>query len=204
MKQLIANPTGHIIDYIDGKRMLVDTGAARSYYDEYHGVRVNDLSRLFGIPLDGVMGMDNLQGKIMSLTRDTAYRDDVVPEHTGLAVSYISGIPCVDIKINEIPCRAAINTGVTTTYISEQLLSKDKFTRVVDDAHPLYGAFKVNIFVNYFTISNKRYFAEAGELPDEFSLLSSSAIDAIIGTDLLNRFNLILDFVDDRLHLISR
>jgi len=204
MKQLIANPAGHIIDYIDGKRMLVDTGAARSYYHEYNGVRVDDLSRLFGVPLDGVMGMDSLQGKVVSLTRDTAHFSDAVPEHSGQAVYYISGIPCVDIKINEIPCRAAITTGLTTTYISEQLLSKDKLTGVVDDVHPLYGAFKVNMFVNYFSISNKSYFAEAGELPAEFSLLSSSAIDAIIGTDLLNRFNLILDFADDRLHLISR
>lgn len=56
---MIANSTGHAIIDIDGEYMLVDTGTARSFHDEYQGVCVEDLARLIGVPLDGVIGMDS-------------------------------------------------------------------------------------------------------------------------------------------------
>jgi len=40
-------------------------------------------------------------------------------------------------------------------------------------------------------------------LPGKFALHSSAGIDAIIGTDLLDRFDVIMDFSENRLHLIS-
>lgn len=204
MKRLLANSTGHIIADLDGKHMLVDTGAARSFYDEYRGVRVGDLSNLIGVSLQGVLGMDSLQGKVISLSRRTIQLDGVSPENSGTPLIYISDIPSIDIKINEIPCCAAIITGLTATYLSERLLSRDKHSRTVDDIHPAYGTINVRTFANYFSIGDKNYFADAGELPDGFSLLSSTPVDAIIGADLLNRFNLIMDFAKDRLHLVSQ
>jgi len=198
------NSTGHIIADIDGKLMLVDTGAAKTFYDEYQGVRINELSRMLGQSLDGVLGMDSFKGKVLSITRDTIHLNGVPPGHKGAPLNYIAGVPCVDIKINEVPCRAVIKTGATTSYISEALILRDKYTRSVNDVHPHYGGFRVRMFVNYFSISNKKYFADAGELPGEFALLSSAGVDAIIGADLLNRFDLIMDFSDNRLHLVSR
>lgn len=202
MKQSISDSTNHIIVDIDGRRMLVDTGAPRSFNDEYHGLHVNDLSRLTGVPLDGVLGMNSLQGKVLSLTRNSINLDGTSPGDNGVPLNYLSGIPCVDIRVNGMPCCAAVKTGATTTYLSEALLSRDKYTRDVDDIHPLYGKFKVKKYVNYFSIGNKNYFADAAALPDGFSMLSSTPIDAIIGTDLLNRFGLIMDFADHRLHLV--
>jgi len=198
------NSTGHIIADIDGKLMLVDTGAAKTFYDEYQGVRIDDLARIVGQPLDGVLGMDSFEGEVLSITRDTIHLNVVPPDHKGAPLKYIAGVPCVDIKINEVPCSAVIRTGATTSYVSERLILRDKYTRSVNDAHPYYGTFRVEMFVNYFSISNKNYFADAGELPDEFALFSSTGVDAIIGTDLLDRFELIMDFSEHRLHLVSR
>jgi hypothetical protein len=175
-----------------------------SFQNEYQGVCVEDLARLIGVPLDGVIGMDRLRGQVVSLREDTIDLNQDAPERAGVPLTYLSGVPCVNIKINEIPCLAAIKTGVTTTYLSEQLISTEKPSRVVEDIHPLHGAFKVNTFVNYLTIDDKNFFADAGALPDEFSLLSTTPIDVIIGTDLTNRFELILDFAVNRLHLLSR
>ncbi len=203
MKQVYDNSTGHIIADINGKRMLLDTGAVKTFYDEYQGVRISDLSRMMGATLDGVIGMDILKGKVVSLTRNTININGIAPDQKGVPLSFVSGVPCVDIKINEIPCRAAIKTGATTSYISEQLISKDRQTRVVDDFHPVYGKLKVKMFVNYFSVSNKNYFTDAGELPCELALHSSTGIDAILGADLLNRFDLIMDFSDNRLYLLS-
>lgn len=202
--QLIANSTGHVIVDVDGKHMLVDTGAARSFHDEYQGVCVEDLARLIGVPLDGVIGMDRLRGRVVSLRQDTIDLSQTAPARTGVPLTYVAGVPCVNVKINEIPCLATINTGVTMTYLSEQLISTEKASRVVEDIHPLYGAFTVSTFVNYLTIDDKNFFADAGTLPDEFSLLSAMPIDVIIGTDLTNRFEMILDFAVNRLHLLSR
>jgi len=204
MMQKYDNSTGHIIANIDGQQMLVDTGAAKTFYDEYKGVSIHDLSCMVGLPLDGVMGMDSFKGKVLSLTRNTIQINGQPPEYEGVPLEYISGIPCVDIKINEAPCRAVIKTGTTTSYISEKLILKDKYTRSVNDVHPHFGNFSVEMFVNYFSVSNKNYFADAGALPSEFTMLSSTGVDAIIGTDLLKRFDMVMDFSDNRLHLISK
>ncbi len=201
--QMYDNTTGHIIADLDGKLMLVDTGAAKTFYDEYQGVHVNDLSRMIGQPLDGVLGMDRFRGRVLSLTREKIFLNDVAPEHEGAPLSYISGIPCVDIKINEVPCRAVIKTGSTASYVSEQLISRETCTGTMDDAHPYYGPFKVEMFVNYFSVGDKNFFNDAGELPGEFSTLSALGIDVVIGTDLLNRFDMIMDFSANRLHLVS-
>lgn len=204
MMQMYDNSTGHIIVNFDGKLMLVDTGAAKTFYDEHQGVRIDDLSRMLGQPLDGVLGMDSFKGKVLSLTKNTIQINGKSPRYEGVPLKYTSGIPCVDIKINEVPCRAVLKTGAVTSYISEALILRDKFTRAVNDIHPYYGNFKVKMFVNYFSVSNKKYFADAGELPSEFASLLSTGVDAIIGTDLLNRFDLVMDFSNNRFHLISK
>ena len=203
MIQMYDNTTGHIVADFDGKLMLLDTGAAKTFYDEYQGVRIQDLSRMLGRPLDGVLGMDSLQGRVLTLTRETIHLNGVPPDREGAPLNYISGIPCVDIKINEVPCRAAIRTGATASYISEELISKHKLTKTVNESHPFYGGFSVKMYVNYFRISDKSYFADAGELQAEFASLSSASVDAIIGTDVLNRFDMVMDFADNRLHLVS-
>jgi|GEM_PF-3398227 len=197
------NTKGHIIADLGGKRMLVDTGVVKTFYDEYQGVSVDGLSRLIGHPLDGVLGMDSFAGKVLSLTRDGVRFDGVAPLQQGAPLVYVDGLPCVDIRINEVPCRAAIITGATASYISEDLISRDDFTRTEYDVYPVYGSYRVELFVNYFSIGNKNFFAEAGGLPDGFTMLSSIGADAVLGTDLLNRFDLIMDFSENRLHLVS-
>jgi hypothetical protein len=203
MKQTYDNSTGHIIAEVDGKLMLLDTGAARTFYDEYQGVRINILSHMLERPIDGVLGMDSIKGKVVSISRDLVDFNAVAPDKQGATLNYTSGIPFVDIMINKVPCRAAIRTGATASYISEELISKDKYTKSVNDRHPVYGHFSVKMFVNYFSIADKNYFADAGEMPAEFTSLSSSGVDAIIGADILDRFELVLDFSADSLHLIS-
>lgn len=203
MIQMYNNSTGHIITDIDGKRMLVDTGAAETFYDEYQGVHINDLSRRLAQPLDGVLGMSSIRGKVLSITRNSISFNAVAPDQKGAPLKYISGMPCVDVKINQVPCCAVIKTGASISYISEELISKDKYTRSVNDLHPYYGSIPVEMFMNYFSISTKNYFADAGELPAEFALSASAGVDAIIGADVLDRFDLIMDFYDNRLHLIS-
>ena len=153
MMQRYDNTTGHIIADYEGKLMLVDTGAAKTFYDEYQGVRVDDLSRLLGRPLDGVLGMDSLKGRVLSLTRDSVHFNAAAPDQAGAQLYYVAGVPCVDIKINAIPCRAAIRTGAATSYISENLISKDKYTRTVTDTHPFYGSFAVKMYANYFKMA---------------------------------------------------
>ena len=198
-----ANTTGHIVADFDGKLMLLDTGAAKTFYDVYQGVRVQDLSRMFGQPLDGVLGMDSLQGRVFTRTRETVHVNGVPPDRDGAPLNDISGRPGVDIRINEVPCRAAIRTGATASYISEELISKHKFTKTVDESHPFYGGFSVKMYVNYFRISDKSYFADAGELPAEFASLAPAGVDAIIGTDVLTRFDMVMDCAGNRLHLVS-
>lgn len=46
--------------------MLVYTGTARSFHDEYQGVCVEDLARLIGVPFDGVIRMARKSGCFVS------------------------------------------------------------------------------------------------------------------------------------------
>jgi hypothetical protein len=203
MSKLVDNPTGHIIANFEGKCMLLDTGATETFFDEHRGIHVDDISRMIGTPLDGVVGMDSLKGRVVSLTKKTIHINGRVPERAGAPLMFVGGIPCVDIRINEVPCRAMIKTGATVSYIAEPLLLRDKHTRVLQDFHPVYGRYMVRMFVNYFSIGDKNFFADAGELPDAFTSLSASGIGAVIGTDLLDRFDMVMDFSGNRLYLIS-
>ncbi len=197
------NPSGHVIADFKGRLMLIDTGALKTCYDECQGVRVDELSRLLGQPLDGVLGMDDLKGEVLLLTRGRRQVDAAAPKQEGAPLIYVDGIPCVDIRINEVACRAAIKTAVTASYISDRLISADSYTRTVHDVHPRGGSYLARMSVNYFSISDKNFFAEAAELPDVFSDLSKAGIDAVLGMDLLNRFDMIMDFAENRLHLVS-
>ena len=87
--QTYDNSTGHIIADIDGRLMLVDTGTAKTFYDEYQGLRINDLSRMLGQPLDGVLGMDSIKGKVLSITRDSINLNAAAPDQKGAPMSYI-------------------------------------------------------------------------------------------------------------------
>lgn len=203
MMRLYHNHTGCIVADVDGKKMLVDTGTTKTFYDEYQGVLVSDLSRLLGLALDGVLGMDRLNGQVLSLSRSTMHINGTPPDLDGIPVSYVSGVPCVDVKINEVPCRAAIKTSAGVTYITEELLSRDRHSAFADDFCPVYGNIRVNKFVNYFSIANRSFFAGAAELPIELSLFGAGSIDAIIGMDMLKRFDLIMDFSLNRLYLVS-
>ncbi|MGD2052793.1 MAG: hypothetical protein PVG45_01680 [Gammaproteobacteria bacterium] len=203
MMRLYDNSTGCVVANIDGKKMLVDTGTAKTFYDEYQGIRIKQLSRMLGLQLDGVLGMDSLRGKVLSLTRNMIHINGTPPDLAGTPIFYVSGVPCVDIRINEVPCRAVIKTSATTTYISTGLITRDRHSAFADDFHPPYGNVRVKKFVNYFSIAGKNFFADAGELPCDMSLVAAEGIDAIIGTDLLKRFDLVMDFSINRLHLVS-
>jgi hypothetical protein len=203
MKKLYDNRTGHIIADFEGKRMLLDTGATETFFDEHRGIHVDDIARVIGAPLDGIVGMDHLKGRVVSLSKNAIHINGVLPERTGEPFTFVGGIPCVDIRINEVPCRAVINTGVTVSYIADPLLLRDKHTRIVEDFHPVFGRFRVRMFVNYFSIGDKNFFADAGELPEEFTALAASGINAVIGNDLLDRFDMVMDFCGNRLYLIS-
>ena len=202
--QLYDNSTGHIIVEHDGELLLLDTGAGKTFYDAFRGIRVSELARLLGRPLDGVLGMDRLKNKVLSLTRDRVQCNGEVPLRLGAPLDYVDGLPCVEIRINEIRCRALIKTGAAVSYVSEWLISTDKHTRTLDDIHPVHGRFRVRMFANHFTVGDKRYFADVGQMPGVFASLSSIGVDAILGADLLYRFDMVLDFCRDRLHLLSR
>ena len=204
MMQLYDNSTGRIIVNHDGRLMLVDTGAAKTFYDEYRGVRVRALSRLLNRPLDGVLGMDSLEGRVLKLARNRVQFDGEAPANTGAPLEYINGIPCVEIWINEIRGRALIKTGMAASYVSEELISTDKYTRAMDDLHPIHGWFSVRMFANHFRVSDKSYFADVAQLPRGSESLSPVGVDAILGADLLQRFDVILDFSAHRLHLLGR
>jgi len=83
MIKMYDNTAGYVVADFDGKRMLLDTGAAKTFYDEYQGVRIQDLSRMLGQPLDGVLGMDSLQGRVLTLTRETIHLNGVQPDREG-------------------------------------------------------------------------------------------------------------------------
>lgn len=202
--RLYDNSTGHIIVEHDGELMLLDTGAGKTFHDAYLGVRVSELARVLRQPLDGVLGMDRLKNKVLALTRDRVQCNGDVRLHPGAPLDYVNGLPCVEIRINEIRCRALIKTGAAVSYVSDSLISMDKYTRTLDDVHPVHGPFRVRMFANHFSVSDKRYFADVGQMPGAFESLSSIGVDAILGTDLLYRFDVVLDFRRDRLHLLGR
>lgn len=197
---------GHIVIPVDGKNMLVDTGAPTTVYDSYLGVSVKELNALSGTMFDGILGMDQLSKSTLQLTRNTIAIDEpmTLTLNEGVKMSDIMGVPTIEVEINGVICTALFDTGATSTYVSNEVASTDEPMGKIEDFYPMLGKFTSPLYKGQLTLAGQRIDMPLGSLPSELSLiLKVMGVSAILGIDILEHNSIILDFIKSRFYAMN-
>ena len=127
----------HLITEIDGKLLLLDSGAPHSFGRcklEWEGEQVDlstqmppmpfsILQERIGLPLDGLIGCNHLlhRGMRLDIPNSTLTLHDEVPcDADACALHPIMNVPAVTMDVGGIPQKIIIDTGAMQTFVSKK------------------------------------------------------------------------------------
>lgn len=197
---------GHIVIPIDGKTMLVDTGAPTTVYDSYLGVSVKELNVLSGTMFDGILGMDQLSKSALQLTQNSVSIDEpmILNLNEGIEMHDIMSVPTIEVEINGVICTAIFDTGATSTYVSSEVASMDEPMGEIEDFYPMLGKFTSQLYKGELNLAGQCIGMPLGSLPPELSLmLIKMGVSAILGMDILKHNCVTLDFIKNRFYAMN-
>jgi hypothetical protein len=161
------------------------------------GITANSISELSGLKVDGLIGMDILIHFYVQFTRNRITFSDTPIFHADTAVKLpiietIMGIPIINLNIKQEDRRIFFDTGAKLSYLSEDLLVGTPIGEM-EDFHPSIGTFKTNIYKIDVVIDGKVETLTFGLLPSPIRmLLDIGQTKGVIGTELLNKYSIIL------------
>lgn len=197
---------GHFIANINGKRVIVDTGAPNSggtfqsniwgKVDKKiseTGLLLKPIQQLSGISFDAIVGTDcllkynltiNLKEKKMVVTNNDVKEDgEIVP----CRINWF--IPELTLKIDGKEVPAFFDTGAIISYFPPETF--DGLTPIgeYEDFFPILGKFKTPLYIVDVQIGNMKTKAKAGILP--FLLRASLAVtgtNAVFGNEIFDSY----------------
>lgn len=198
---------GHLIADA-GPRLLLDTGSPASFSNrgsiqwagrDRHvdksalGLDADELSRLVGTPLDGLVGGDllSLHPFTVDLERGVCgFREPASDPHTTeLRVELARGVPVATVELDGAPTRTCVDTGAKLSYLEEAHTRGLEPVDVADDFYPAFGTFRTPIYEIPVRIGEAAFTMRVGSLPSALSsMLGTLGIAAILGTGVFRRF----------------
>jgi len=212
----------HIVANIDGKNVLIDTGAPFSLgsgeldigskrhivRDNFHGISLSDIVTDSGLQLDFLIGSDILKNYTLEINWKEKYiefTDEYMNNNIGgnVEVELFMGIPVIPISINGKPQKAFLDTGAKLSYLSGEFTQELTSIGEEKDFYPGMGTFNTNVFEVDIEITEKRMKLRFGNLPESLQrLFSMSPAKGIIGNDIFKYFDkLALNYKDKYLVL---
>ncbi|CAF2525048.1 unnamed protein product [Rotaria sp. Silwood2] len=204
---------GHIVAHINQFDYLIDTGSPVSFGHRTTlvingknfsinstgpgGFTVNSINELSGLHVDGLIGMDILIHFDIRFTRNQITFSDTPILHVDTAIKLpivetVMGIPIITLNIGQEDRKIFFDTGAKLSYLSEDLLVGTPIGEM-DDFHPTIGAYKTNAYKIDVVINDKVETLTFGSLPSLLRmLLVMGQTKGIIGTELLNKYSIIL------------
>ena len=212
----------HFIATIDGKRVLIDTGSPMSLSDgiefnlmgkQYRFPRqvaqfnIKEISELIGLDIDVLIGTDVLLDHncaiIYSERRAVFFnRHDVFHGKT-IQIQAIMGVPVVNININGNNHRAFLDSCAKLSYVSKSVA--ESFPEVGDeeDFYPMIGRFITKTYDVAVSFGGAMLNLKCGVLPQTLSsLLSVTGVDAIIGVEIFNYFDISFELKNNKAYLL--
>jgi hypothetical protein len=204
---------GHVIVHINNFNYIVDTGSPLSFGRGNliiingknfpinsvapGGITANSISELSGLEVDGLIGMDILIHFDVQFTRNRITFSDTPIFHADTAIKLpvietIMGIPIINLNIKQEDRRIFFDTGAKLSYLSEDLLDGTPIGEM-EDFYVSIGTFKTNIYKIDVIIDGKVETLTFGLLPSSIRMiLDIGQTKGVIGTELLNKYSIIL------------
>ena len=204
---------GHVIIELNKLNYVVDTGSPISFGRgnrviingknfpisnvSPNGLTADSISALSGLQVDGLIGMDILIRFDLRFTRHQVIFSDTPIRHGDTAITLpivesLMGIPVITLNIGQKDRRIIFDSGAKLSYLSEDLLVGTPFGQMEDFYHSI-GTYKTDVYKIDVTINGKVEALTFGLLPPSIRmLLSATQTKGVIGTELLNKYSIIL------------
>ena len=207
---------GHIIAITSTGRWVIDTGSPASFGDRLPGFRPNEsalntslmgltaksLSESIGDDLAGLiggdlLGPDDLLIDIPKLSIAIGESFDFVPSST-LPVTWVMGVPMVDIEVDGEPAAVFFDTGAPISYLQGLSDADYPGDEPLDDCYPGVGAFTTWHVPLRF--AGREQTVRCGELPGLLGMtLLMAGSHGIIGPQLISDRRVVLSYHRDEL-----
>lgn len=204
---------GHIIVQMNNFNYIVDTGSPFTFGRGnlvninrrnftvssvgFGGFTADSISELSGLEVDGLIGMDILIHFDIKFTRNRITFSDKPITYADTAIELpiiemLTGIPIINLNIGQENRRIIFDTGAKLSYLSEDLLVGTPFGEM-EDFYPTIGTYKTNVYKIDVTIDKQVETLTFGLLPASIRiLLDMCRAKGVIGTELLNKYSIIL------------
>jgi hypothetical protein len=213
--------TGHILFQVDGKIILLDTGAPTSFGSSfslmntefqidtsYMGLNSAKLSEFIGTNIDVLIGGDIISQFDISLNPEKQKIEfgnnltDLDDFDLQLPITNFMNIPIIQVNINGESINTFFDTGAQLSYIEKNFTLNFESKGQKEDFYPGVGRFKTNTFEIPTTIGDTTKPFLFGVLPDILQMtLMMADTNGIIGTEILEHFRFTLSIKNETLSL---
>lgn len=206
----------------EGTTFLVDTGSPfsvsernefifcgekHSASDNIGGVSVSELNRYLKNKVDVLLGNDILSQYNMKISRRnnnlTLSLNELPGGNLSLDIENIMSIPVLTLEVDNKKGKYFFDTGAITSYINEENVNGLPAIKTEKDFYPMFGEFYTSIYELNLNIANDTHNIKFGVLPDLIGLtLPLAGVDGIIGVQLLEYYDVVLNNKSEKLSLI--
>lgn len=212
-------PNDQLVALIEGGRYVVDTGSSVSYGrggyinilrqqfqipQEYMGIDADELTRMVGAPVDGILGADLLDLTQFSIKRDegvlTLDTNIKPPLKQRIQATTFLGISQLQVwTLTGETLNLFFDTGAKMSYLTPELVRGRKPIAKVKDYYPYFGVFETDVWEMGFEIAGKALHLRVGVLPELLrqSLKHVGPNSGVLGTEVLKTFDLVSDMSED-------
>ena len=179
----------------EGHQLVLDTGSPVSFPDNLWGVAGEQLTDYVGCPVEGVLGMNVLKDKVLTLDfkRELYGLSDsnssILTTDQLVDIDLTKTVPTVRVKLDDgTACIMAIDTGAPINYMRQDFICRDEECGEASDFFPIFGRFTTKLWRESIEMNRGQKVAlEWGELPDQLdTVLTAWNVDGIIGTPFLS------------------
>lgn len=181
---------------------ILDTGAPKTYRNSYLGLPMNKIAEHLGVPIAGIRGMDQMRGYVTTISgthahlQQTALPGGVSAKHMVSPVRMVHGVPVIRAAVNGEFNSYILDTGAAYSYLLDSdTRATDPELEPVTDFWPLVGTIETlsaehDVMLGLKYQTRVRMATPYGLLEKMLELLN---VDGILGSTLLERFDLVLD-----------
>lgn len=189
--------------------LLIDTGSPISFAKG--DLMLREIQRYLELELDGLIGMDRLAKWDLSIAtnqrtgkleaRLLSPNQNQEEGFSRIAMETVMGIPTILIKIQGVNRRMFLDTGADLSYLRRSLVTGSRPQGSKKDFYPMLGEFRTELYDLDLQMGGPktsenlpRWSGQLGALPEMLELLLPSGIDGILGLDVLQHFETVLQF----------
>lgn len=214
----------HIISLIDGKRVLLDTGAPNSISDgsylavlgnvysfsrNFMGFSIDEISRLVGTEINILLGGDVLTNLnfFVDWDRKTLLFSSTQFEHQGphVPLDFFMNIPILPLYVDRANLRVFLDTGAKISYLNPDITSNHNHLGRTSDFYPGFGQFYTDIYEVPVMLAYHTFTVIAGHLPTRLqNTLMMANTQGILGNDIFKYFNVCFNFQVKKIILVTR